>query len=394
MRVVYLADTQIPSRATNGTQIIRMCSALAARGAEVTLAHPHRFGNTPEGFAGNLWSFYGVPPSFRVVTLPAPLTLRLSGHRRFARVARGLPLALFVLWRSRPRAAPFVFYCRSMIGAWLALAARRMWRGRSSCRGIFLEFHDAPSTNRAWEVASKVDGIITNTDALRDHVTEGLGLDAPPAVTARNGVDVDRLGAVSNTGGPDVRSRLGIDPGDTVVAYSGRLNAEKGIATLLDAWSLIESEGRHLLLIGKAYEDIEERASRLQSVTLTGFVPPGGVAAFTAAADVLVMPTSARIAYADFTCPLKLFEYMASGRPIVCSDLPVLKEVVVDGKNAVLFRADDPRSLADGIERLLSDESLAASLATNARADAREYSWARRAERVVDFIEQRLRDVA
>jgi glycosyltransferase involved in cell wall biosynthesis len=388
MRLVYLADTQIPSRATNGMQIMRMCAALAARDVQVTLVHPHRFGNLPEGFDGDLWSFYGVPQSFRVVTLPAPLTLGLSQHRRFARAARGLPLWTFVLWRSRPSSPPFAFYCRSMLGAWLATRASRMWGSRSSCRGVFLELHDAPPTKKAWDVVRRVDGLVTNTDALRKHVGAHTPDLAIPIITARNGVDTvqfDVSSAISRSG---ARSDMGLDGETTIVGYTGRVNIEKGIPTILEAAALLEDRPVRFLIVGKVYDELGARAARLPAVTLTGFVPPSKVARTIAAADILVMPTSARISYADFTCPLKLFEYMASGRPVLCSDLPVVREVITNEVNGLLFRPDDAESLAAGIERLRTDQSLAVSLAEVARSDAARYTWKRRAELVATYIEQ------
>jgi glycosyltransferase involved in cell wall biosynthesis len=388
MKLVYLADTQIPSRATNGTQIVRMCAALGSMGEDVTLVHPHRFGNKPEGLTGDLWSFYGVPKSFRTVTLPSPLTLSLSRHRGFARVARGLPLWSYVLWSSRPGCAPFAFYCRSMTGAWLALHARRLWSTRSSCRGVFLELHDAPSTERAWDVVRRVDGVVTNTDALRNHVIAESPNHGIPVVTARNGVDVIRFAAPSAAARRRARKRLQVDDDTTLVGYTGRVNVEKGVPTLLDAAALLEDRPIRFMLVGKVYDDLGLRASRLPAASLTGFVPPSEVADWMAAADILVMPTSARISYADFTCPLKLFEYMASGRPVLCSDLPVLREVVRDEKNALLFHVDDPSSLAAGIERLRSDRALADSIGRAARSDVGQYTWARRAELVVSFIQR------
>jgi glycosyltransferase involved in cell wall biosynthesis len=388
MKLVYLADTQIPSRATNGTQIMRTCAAFASRGIHTTLVHPHRFGNAPEGFGGDLWSFYGVPDSFRIVTLPAPLTLRLSTHRRFSRAARGLPLWTFVLWSSRPGRHPFVFYCRSMLGAWLATQAKRFWRSRSSCCGVFLELHDVPSTEGAWNLLRSVDGVVTNTDALQEHLCKQVPGLASRIITARNGVDPS-LFEVSASLRRMARTRLGIPPATTIVGYTGRVNIEKGVPTILKAAALLQDRPVRFLLVGKVYDDMDARAARLPAVTLVGFVPPSEVAGWIAAADVCVVPTSADIPYADFTCPLKLFEYMAAGRPVLCSDLPVMREVVTQEVNGLFFRADDAESLADGIERLRTNRSLADSLAKVARSDAAQYTWERRAELVAAFIEKR-----
>jgi glycosyltransferase involved in cell wall biosynthesis len=384
MRIVYLADTQIPSRATNGIQVMRMCAAFAHHGVDVTLVHPHRFGNRPEGFSDDVWSFYGVPESFRIVTLPTPLTLRLSDFKRFARFARGAPMASWVLGRSRPGAEPFVAYSRSMLGTWLALRARSFWGPRSACRGVYVEVHDAPVTQGGRETLANADGVIAISAALRKHlVAESPGL-ADRTWVAHDGVNrslVDDPLPDQET----ARHRLGLALTSTVVGYTGRITLGKGIETVLAAAGLLKSESVHFLLVGKQYADVDADAARdLGNVTLAGFVPPPEVRSYVVASSMLVMPTSAQLPYARFTSPLKLFEYLASGRPVICSDLPVLREVVEHEVNALLFRSDDPHSLATSIERLRADPALGSKLARRARADVLEFTWERRAARILE----------
>ena len=96
---------------------------------------------------------------------------------------------------------------------------------------------------------------------------------------------------------------------------------------------------------------------------LTGFVPPREVPTYVAAADILVLPTSASIAYANYTSPLKLFEYMASGRPVICSNLPVITEILENRRNALFFEADDAPSLTAAVNELARKPELRSQLA-------------------------------
>ena len=107
-------------------------------------------------------------------------------------------------------------------------------------------------------------------------------------------------------------------------------------------------------------------------VTFIGQVDPPRVPALLRSADVLVLPNTPGRASSAYTSPLKLFEYMASGRPIVASDLPALREVLRPDDNAVLVEAGDPEALASGLARVLGDPALAARLAAQAREDVRE----------------------
>lgn len=389
MRIVYLAGTQIPSRATNGIQVMRMCAAFASKGADVTLVHPRRFGNRPEGFKGNLWSFYGVTESFRIVTLPTPLSLRLAEFKRFARVARGIPLAGWVIGRSRPGARPFVVYSRSMLGAWLAIQARRLWGTRTACRGVYVEMHDAPPTERDRKMLAQTDGVVAISAALRDHLVAEVPSLAGRLSVQHDGVN-ENLVWRPTLRVESVRRRLGIEPGATVVGYSGRINAAKGLDTVLRAAELLRTSPVHFLLVGKVYGDVDAAAARSAgNVTLTGFVPPVDVPSYLAAADILVMPSSAKLPYARFTSPLKLFEYFAAERPVICSDLPVLREIVQHERNALLFTADDARSLAASVERLRTDQSLRDTLAQQGRRDVMRFTWESRAEEILETIAER-----
>jgi glycosyltransferase involved in cell wall biosynthesis len=121
-------------------------------------------------------------------------------------------------------------------------------------------------------------------------------------------------------------------------------------------------------------------------VQFTGLVPPAQVAGLLRAADVLVLPNPASAISTRFTSPLKLFEYMAAGRPIVATDLPALREVLRDGETAVLVTPGDAAALAAGIERVITDAQLAGRLASAARAAVDDYTWDRRAERLEQLL--------
>jgi len=369
-------------------QVMRMCAAFAANSVNVTLVHPHRFGNQPEGFDGDVCSFYGVEDTFRRVTLPTPLTLRLSGFRRFARATRAIPLGCWLVARCRPGATPFAVYSRSLAGAWLALRIRRFWGRRSACRGVFIEVHDMPETALARKVLSAVDGLVVISDALRrDLVRVNIGT-ADRALVEHDGVDLRTSGRPTSR--EAVRQQLGLTDDLTVLGYTGRVNAEKGIDTVLAAARSLKHAPVHFLVVGKRYGSYAEPTdSELANVTMTGFVAPSQVPDYVAASDILVMPTSASLPYARYTSPLKLFEYMASGRPIICSDLPVLREVMRDGENAKLVAPDDPDELAASVRRLLAEPDMWQALAAQALVDVKRYAWDERAARVVDWMDLR-----
>ena len=99
-------------------------------------------------------------------------------------------------------------------------------------------------------------------------------------------------------------------------------------------------------------------------------------------ADVLVMPHTATPVSERYASPLKLFEYMALGKPIVASDLAAVREVLRDGENACLVTAGDPASLASGIAQRARTSRFGRAHRARAFEAAASYTWARRAERL------------
>ena len=89
--------------------------------------------------------------------------------------------------------------------------------------------------------------------------------------------------------------------------------------------------------------------------------------------------------YAFYASPLKLFEYMASGRPIIASDLPALREILND-KNALFFEPGNADDLARAIKMLKQSQALGYHLSQQALSDVKEYTWDKRALKILDFI--------
>jgi glycosyltransferase involved in cell wall biosynthesis len=166
----------------------------------------------------------------------------------------------------------------------------------------------------------------------------------------------------------------------------------KGVDVLIHALERLR-DARALIIGGLPGEPDLDRAKALarhagvdDRIEFTGLVERSRVPALLARADILVLPTVAT-ASAIYTSPLKLFEYFAAGRPVVAADLPPVREIVRDGENGLLFTAGDSESLAASVRRLQADPRLAARMALTSSAEARQYGWDRRAERLDAFLQ-------
>jgi glycosyltransferase involved in cell wall biosynthesis len=105
--------------------------------------------------------------------------------------------------------------------------------------------------------------------------------------------------------------------------------------------------------------------------------------------DVFVAPYPENEHYSFFMSPLKIFEYMASRKPIITTSLPSVKEVLEDGKNAMLIEPNNPKQLAESIIKLKNNPELGAKISDKAFEDVKnKYTWDRRAKMILDFIKK------
>jgi glycosyltransferase involved in cell wall biosynthesis len=184
---------------------------------------------------------------------------------------------------------------------------------------------------------------------------------------------------------------LDLPPDRPLIVYTGHLFRWKGVYTLAEAAQYLPEA--YFVFVGGMEKDVMEfrafvREMGLSNVRVVGYVPPAQVPLYLAAADALALPNSAEEDISRlYTSPLKLFEYMASGRPIVASDLPSLREVLTDRVNACLVPPDDPTALVRGIQEALGNPLLARQLADRARQDVAAYTWEQRAEKVMAFVQ-------
>ncbi len=208
-----------------------------------------------------------------------------------------------------------------------------------------------------------------------------LGAAADRVFVVPDAVDSDLFTPPHDTGA----SPYNAWPGPHVV-YAGHLYAYKGVGTLLRAASLLDGMTVHF--VGGADPDIlAARRSAvslgLRNVDVRGRVAFCRVPPHLWHADVLVLPPSAKHPSAAWTSPVKLGEYLASGRPIVASDVPALRALVREPA-VRWFTPDDPGDLARAVHGALAESDReAAARVESARALAERYSYANRARAIL-----------
>jgi glycosyltransferase involved in cell wall biosynthesis len=128
---------------------------------------------------------------------------------------------------------------------------------------------------------------------------------------------------------------------------------------------------------------------QLSNISFRGHVHQEKVPLYLFAADVLLMPYNSTLRTADRCSPLKMFEYLASGTPVISSDLPVLRTVLQHKINALLISPDSTSELAATISRIRNNSDFAGRIGRKGREDAMQFSWETRARRILDVALER-----
>ncbi len=402
MKLIYAANARIPSEKAHPYQIVQMCEAFAEAGAEVLLLYADR--RNPPGLAtADLWGFYGVERTFaarRVACIDVyPFAARLPARLRgwWTGLAALLAAATFTiaLLARLSREPEAVVYSRDP--APLALAAA-LWPRRA--RRLLFEAHTYPATRagrqlRRW-LARRIGGWVVITGHLRQRY-RALGVPEDRLLVAHDGIRRARFALADEPA--DWRARAGWPADAFVVGYMGRfqtLGMDKGLGDLVQAVIALARDGgsppARLGLVGGPAEYLDKIRARLRAAGLpedvllyAGQVPAPQVPVYLRAFDVCVMPFPWTEHFAYYASPMKLFEYMASGRPVVATDLPSTAEIIRDGENGLLVPPGDAAARAAALRRLRGDPALAGRLADRAAADARSYTWDARARRILAF---------
>ena len=229
------------------------------------------------------------------------------------------------------------------------------------------------------------------TQALADLLSQsGLPLSKADGristVISPNGIDLERFANLPDPA--EARRQLGL-PEKPTAGYTGHLYAGRGTALLTElARRLPEVQ---FLWAGGREAEVQAWQARLKAeglinVHLTGFIENRQLPLYQAAAEVLLMPYERAISgssggnSAGYASPMKMFEYMACGRAILTSDLPVIREVLNE-TNAVLCPPEDSTAWTEALSALLADEARRKALATQAWQDVQPYTWLERARR-------------
>ncbi|MDJ0704391.1 MAG: glycosyltransferase family 4 protein [Leptolyngbyaceae cyanobacterium MO_188.B28] len=356
---------------------MKMCQAFAHNGHDIHLLVPNIFDDRETGVE-DVHKYYGVEPCFTITYLPwPPIKGRAYFHGWFAaRYSKNLK--------------PDLVYGRNIIGCYF-----------TSKVGLPVVFEShAPITNSG-KIASwlfnellkqkSFSYLVVITQSLRQWYLKNYNIPTDKILVAADGADLPK-----NTEHDQIDS-FSPQSADTFrVGYVGHLYPGKGMEIISKL--VVRCPDLEFHIVGGLEEDIRLWKNQLQgygNIIFHGYRPHRDIPKIMDEMNVLISPSLRSIKLpgkkdtdiSQWTSPLKIFEYMAARKPIVASDVDVLREVLKNGRNALLCDPDDLEAWQWSLYRLRDCPNLSQALSQNAYHDLKNrYCWKTRAKEVLTSV--------
>lgn len=387
LELAYFYDIPLPNRWAAGIQILRTARALADIGLRATVfTGPIQGDDIPRCLA-----HYGLTPHPNLILQGFFPASRTSWDQKAAlkQYLTGRPGSQVVMSRGEtgiglypdlPRDTRFVYEAHRLCWEYL----QEQSRGGSPLTWPLRRWRIAQMRETERCAVEGARGLVCLNRFVRDALAESFDVSSLPTLILPSGTDCYV---------PDGRDPLSDSSRDIDILYVGKFQDRKGVRLLVEALARL---GQYSLwLVGgkdQQRNEIRDFARSLgipdERLHLPGYIEPARVRELFLRARVGVCPLPAgesRVSEA-FTSPMKILEMMASGTPIVATDLPSIREILQQDQTALLVRPNDPAALAEAVRRLLTDRPLADRLRARALQDVQAYSWESRARKLRDFL--------
>jgi len=374
-RLFLLFHGRFPGEKAASLFAAKSAEAFASQGFTVTVLVPKRKGVD----ARSACEYFGVADNFSIKELPVkdyfsrPIPKKAAFSLSFLFFA--LACRKFLKKESREGD---IFYSNESLPLYAV-----SFLGRKT----FYEMHDFPESKLGLfgMMVGRFDFILIHNRWKVDKFKREFPRAKAKIICEPNAVQLEEFDIPLSR--EEARKRLGLPLDKKIAVYTGHLFGWKGADTLAEAAKKLSDEFK-IVFVGGTERDIasfKEKYGRLANVSIVGHKPHREIPVWQKAADLLVLPNTAKEDISKYyTSPMKLFEYMASGRPIIASDIPSIREIV-DEKTAILVKPDDPEALAEAIKK--ASDSDHSAMISESLARVRERTWTKRSARIMEFIQ-------
>lgn len=220
-----------------------------------------------------------------------------------------------------------------------------------------------------------------------------LGMPLNKILVLEDAVDLEKFDRIIDDKKKN-RKILKLGNNNKIIMYCGSLKSGKGISIILKTAKCLKNY--KFILVGGSKRALNNwklqiKKENIQNVFFTGFIAPQMVPYYLKSADILFMPydltEQKMIMDINTTSPLKIFEYMASKRPIITTKIPTIEKIVSHDEHALLTHPNDIQNIIENFQRLLNDQELAKRLIENAYKRVKEFTYTKRCKRILNFLQ-------
>ena len=371
MKIAYIHSTPVPDKTPSTIQIVQMADALAQAGSQVHLYSLPGKVDIKDIIGRDFHPNLTLIPIEKTLSNSVPLRSSLLFNLRVL-----IHLYKFkpdIIYLRRPSLAKTLLKFKIKSAKYI-FETHEVFHQTSHEAGKSKTITDK-NKNLEDYVYTKINGIVSITEGLKDDIFNTFPNCCKNIITSPDGVDLTLVNQVKDSYSDNNKVPH--------LLYIGSLHKWKGVQTLLEAMPYTSSG--HLHIAGGKQSEIEtlklvaQRLGISSRVTFIGYIAPKNRFQIIAKSDICLLPLSSMSIASKYTSPLKLFEYMAMGKPIISADLPSIREVITHKQNGFLVEPESPVKLGDAINQLISDKALQKSLGENALKDSESYTWINRA---------------
>ncbi len=376
MKLVYITNNRLPTEKAHGIQIAKMCEAFVNSGAKLELIYPKR--RNP--FEGDFFDYYKLDKTFKLTRAWSFDLVGIIPKLGFRIQSLTFAISSYLyLFLNKYKG---VVYSRDPFSSLLLFFNKKI--------KVVFEIHSLPKEIKFYHrfLFLRVYKFVSISNGLKKDLIK-LGVPDYKIFVAPDGVDLKAFQDIHKSK-KELRDDLDLSQDKKIILYTGHLYDWKGAHTLARASKHL-SDKFAIVFVGGTDSDLRKFTrfigeNKFKRVILVGYQKPEKIPYYLKAADVLVLPNSGKERISsDYTSPMKLFEYMASGVPIIASNLPSIREIL-NKNNAIFFDADNSRDLAEKIQRNLKDKDFLNKISRKAIQDVENYSWSTRGKKIIDFI--------
>lgn len=374
MKINLIFHGRFPSEKADSLFAILDAKSFVDQGVQVDIIVPRRLGRRSDVFG-----FYGLNDFCKIKYLPI-LDLYILPIPKFISYFVGIgsfaiSCLIYSIFNSKKDE---YFYSNEIVPLYPV----------SFIRKTFYEMHDYPESKKGIfaRMITRMDKILIHNRWKTDRVITEFGINKNKIITLPNAVSVEEFDIQISR--QQARQMLGLPLDKKIVVYTGHFYSWKGVDLLAQTASKMPQYDFYF--IGGNPHAVEQYRAKFNHINMhfLGFKPHREIPIWQKSADCLVLPNTAKEDISKYyTSPMKLFEYMASGVPIVASQIPSIEEIVSDFE-VKFFEPDSEESLTNAIDNILQNKDSANNLAKNARVKVNDYTWRIRAKKIINFINE------